>query len=60
MERFRPSPGGYYPYQVRRENDVDLAAWLAFRQITRLSAKLRHPYHARGALEFEDVACRLA
>jgi hypothetical protein len=24
MERFRPSPGGYYPYQVRGENDVDL------------------------------------
>ncbi len=24
MERFQPSPGGYYPYRARPENDVDV------------------------------------
>lgn len=24
MERFQPGPGGYYPYQVRAGNDVDV------------------------------------
>lgn len=24
MEHFRPSPGGYYPYKIRPENDFDV------------------------------------
>lgn len=24
MQRFQPSPGGYYPYKLRPENDVDV------------------------------------
>jgi hypothetical protein len=26
MERFRPSPGGYYPYRVRPENDIEVTS----------------------------------